>query len=810
MTRVLLLYHLVVSFLLFLLLPCCHFPIGFVQSLSSSLSGDDEYADFDDDDDALFQSRLGGKMGPPRRDNTTTNNTTPQQQQKFVAGVFEPFPWRGQGRGIKMYYGSFGGASNCETCLVKARWLAEMLEVETLHVPACKRKAGDERAYPTMNPLEYFERESLRSCRRKDLFGKESAMMDGDERRPTFEIESLERRITADEVNGMPCFEIVQGWCEIEKQRLGEYLIPKHKYKVEWKVTTSSLEKAREHAGEGKAIYFAGVYDFEPVDPETGKKYPNVWQKEAQRYVKGETQQLGWADEAVERRRKERDAVRAKKAAEAKENTNHRHNNNNNNNNNNKSDDEFSVKQQSVPRKDMFLAQEQRIRQEQVDQQQQQEERHQISETTFREAWKENANRRRRRSRNLLAFSSIEPCLSNGNLNDEIYEEANKEIAKLQIEPSDTLCVHWRQEDFVWKKIGNEFVKNISYAAERIIHRAEAMKLNTVLLLTNDPEVYPEEKRHEGRVAVNTLRGMLHEIGGLRVEWSMHRNLPDRSKAIYIDKATCSMMVDFIGTGKSSFTATIMDMRQTHELCSMNDPNAQLGKKSNSRNTKKGKESGTITDEEGDEEDLPPIKYKMCLKEKYGGSAKGDSSHDRSPFIFPVDELEHPIQAIETFLDIDATTPSNYNDNEQEEEKDEKKNNNKLVLKGGPEVVDEYLTEEKIHNFKLKEKAIEPGVEKLDHDEYVQEYEEENQKANAMKEFSVLDPSISVEDLKLDLRELDDDASVECDRCYAAMPQSEVAEPNAEIWLATPACEKCGLQLLKARRKRLKLGNHEY
>ena len=65
---------------------------------------------------------------------------------------------------------------------------------------------------------------------------------------------------------------------------------------------------------------------------------------------------------------------------------------------------------------------------------------------------------------------------------------------------------------FVWKKIGNEFVKNISYAAERIIHRAEAMKLNTVLLLTNDPEVYPEEKRHEGRVAVNTLRGMLHEI----------------------------------------------------------------------------------------------------------------------------------------------------------------------------------------------------------------------------------------------------------------------------------------------------------
>ena len=45
--------------------------------------------------------------------------------------------------------------------------------------------------------------------------------MDGDERRPTFEIESLERRITADEVNGMPCFEIVQGWCEIENRDSG-------------------------------------------------------------------------------------------------------------------------------------------------------------------------------------------------------------------------------------------------------------------------------------------------------------------------------------------------------------------------------------------------------------------------------------------------------------------------------------------------------------------------------------------------------------------------------------------------------------
>jgi hypothetical protein len=58
---------------------------------------------------------------------------------------------------VHMYYGSFGGASNCENCLVKARWLAETLQVDTLHVPACKRKPGDERQFPTMNPMEYFD-----------------------------------------------------------------------------------------------------------------------------------------------------------------------------------------------------------------------------------------------------------------------------------------------------------------------------------------------------------------------------------------------------------------------------------------------------------------------------------------------------------------------------------------------------------------------------------------------------------------------------------------------------------------------------
>ena len=698
---------------------------------------------------------------------------------------------------VHMYYGSFGGASNCENCLVKARWLAETLQVDTLHVPACKRKPGDERQFPTMNPMEYFDERSLRSCNSK------SALYDSSLSSPfaySFNVESLGRKITADAVNGMPCFELVEGWCEIEKHRLGEYLIPKHKYKVEWKVVTSNLEEAKENAGPGKEIYFAGMYDFEPVDPKTGKKYPNVWQKEAQRYVKGETEKLGWADEAVEKRRRERDAARAKKAAEAKEKNFNKDRHDKNNDISTfgllPTGDTLgrTVNQQNIPRRDMFLAREQQIRQQQL------QAEHQLSEETFREAWNEkaNSNANRRRARNLLAFSSIEPCYSNGNLNDEIYEEANKEIEKLKIEPSDTLCVHWRQEDFLWKRIGNDFVKNVSYAAERIIHRAEASKLKTVLLLTNDPEVYPDDKRYDGRVAVNTLRGMLHEIGGLRVEWSMHRNEPDKSKAIYIDKATCSMMVDFIGTGKSSFTATIMDMRQTHELCLIDDPkDARLGRKSNrSINSKEGNALATT----GEKSASPGFKYKMCLKEQYGGVSR----NHRSPFIFPSDEFEHPIQAVETLLDLHTKTPSTNDDDDSDDD-----DGDEIDLRGGPEVVDEYLAEKEIKTFKSKEKKIEPEVEKINHDEYVREYQEENQQSNAMKEFSVLDPSISSEDLKLDLRELDDDASVECDRCYAAMPQSEVATPNAEIWLTTPSCEKCGVQLLRVQKQRANQGSEK-
>ena len=228
-------------------------------------------------------------------------------------------PTRGQGRGSNV--------------LRVVRWRVELRNVSRQSEmaggsvgggdaarPGVWRKPGDERAYPTMNPLEYFERESLRSCRRKDL-GKES-MMDG--------IDSRRRRGDFEGRSGHPAFEIEKfratdnrrrgernamlrgrrGWCEIEKHRLGEYLIPKHKYKVEWKVTTSEFGESERTARGREGNLFRRRVRFRTGGSGDWEEVPERVAKGGARYVKGETQRLGWADEAVERRRKERGGQR--------------------------------------------------------------------------------------------------------------------------------------------------------------------------------------------------------------------------------------------------------------------------------------------------------------------------------------------------------------------------------------------------------------------------------------------------------------------------------------------------------------------
>ena len=71
----------------------------------------------------------------------------------------------------------------------------------------------------------------------------------------------------------------------------------------------------------------------------------------------------------------------------------------------------------------------------------------------------------------------------------------------------------------------------------------------------------------------------------------------------------------------------------------------------------------------------------------------------RSPFIFPIDEFEHPIQAVEALLDLHTTTPSTNDDDDSDDD-----DGDEIDLRGGPEVVDEYLAEKEIKTFKSKEK----------------------------------------------------------------------------------------------------------
>ena len=46
-------------------------------------------------------------------------------------------PKTNQTRPLRLYYSSFGGESNCEFCLQKARWIASFVGASALYVPTC-------------------------------------------------------------------------------------------------------------------------------------------------------------------------------------------------------------------------------------------------------------------------------------------------------------------------------------------------------------------------------------------------------------------------------------------------------------------------------------------------------------------------------------------------------------------------------------------------------------------------------------------------------------------------------------------------
>jgi len=137
--------------------------------------------------------------------------------------------------------------------------------------------------------------------------------------------------------------------------------------------------------------------------------------------------------------------------------------------------------------------------------------------------------------------------------NDKILHEARERISEIAgMEPSDTLCVHWRQDDFVGKS--KLFVENVSFAADAITEYAQSQGLSSVLLLSDDPTDAAKLER------LTFMRSSLHTANlktfRLRHEMSMD------PMSIAIDKAACTSMKGFAGTLGSTFSESILAMRE--------------------------------------------------------------------------------------------------------------------------------------------------------------------------------------------------------------------------------------------------------
>ena len=133
--------------------------------------------------------------------------------------------------------------------------------------------------------------------------------------------------------------------------------------------------------------------------------------------------------------------------------------------------------------------------------------------------------------------------------NTRVVTEMNEKISNLTL--NETTCVHWRQEDFRSK--GIEFVSNVMFASRSIQKYAKKFNTNTVLLLTNDPSDDVEQTR---------LAWLLGNLTRLRLRThTIHHESKNAPKSIAIDKAACVRMEGFVGTEKSSFSDSILAMR---------------------------------------------------------------------------------------------------------------------------------------------------------------------------------------------------------------------------------------------------------
>ena len=138
---------------------------------------------------------------------------------------------------------------------------------------------------------------------------------------------------------------------------------------------------------------------------------------------------------------------------------------------------------------------------------------------------------------------------------ENILHEALARISEIDgMEPNETLCVHWRQDDFVGKG-GMSFVNNVSIAADAIIGYAKTQKMTSVLLLSDD-RTDETQSEHLSSLINNLSTANLRPFR-LRHNISMHPT------SIALDKAACIFMKAFAGTKTSTFSESIVSMRKS-------------------------------------------------------------------------------------------------------------------------------------------------------------------------------------------------------------------------------------------------------
>ena len=115
---------------------------------------------------------------------------------------------RTEDQGFSVYYASFGGESNCEFCLQKARWIAEYVNATTLFVPTCYGTFHTDGL--AVQLLDFYNATSVGHC--CDDFGNKFDILPWDPENRTGDLR----------VDPLPCVELLEGSCDWELGLFGK------------------------------------------------------------------------------------------------------------------------------------------------------------------------------------------------------------------------------------------------------------------------------------------------------------------------------------------------------------------------------------------------------------------------------------------------------------------------------------------------------------------------------------------------------------------------------------------------------------